>query len=124
MKRTILLAIVGLPVILFLSSIEASAQKPDREIVAMAREVSAKNIEATIRKLVSFGTRNTLSSQTDPNRGVGAARDWIYSEFQSISNTCGGCLTVEKQTFTQPKANRVPKPTEITNIVATLQGTT
>src|SRR5436190_19379089 len=112
MKRTILLAIVGLPVILFLSSIEASAQKPDRGIVAMAKEVSAKNIEATIRKLVSFGTRNTLSSQTDPNRGIGAARDWIFDEFQRISKNCGGCLILKKEVFTQPKGNRVPQPTE------------
>jgi len=124
MKRTILLAIIGLPVIFVLSSAAVPAQKRDPAISAMAREVSAKNIEATIRKLVSFGTRNTLSSQTDPNRGIGAARDWIYGEFQSMSNSCGGCLTVEKQTFTQPKATRIPQPVEITNIVATLRGTT
>jgi hypothetical protein len=90
----------------------------------MLKEVSAKNIETTIRKLVSFGTRNTLSSQTDPKRGVGSARDWIYGEFQKISEDCSGCLKVEKQTFTQPKATRVPQPVEITNIVATLQGST
>lgn len=100
------------------------AVKRDPAITAMVREVSAKNIEATVRKLVSFGTRNTLSSQTDPKRGIGAARDWIYGEFTRISKDCGGCLTVEKQTFTQPKANRVPQPTEIANVVATLKGTT
>jgi hypothetical protein len=100
------------------------SSKPDPAIAAMVKEVSPKNIEATIRKLVSFGTRNTLSSQTDPNRGIGAARDWIYGEFQRIGKDCGGCLTVEKQTFTQPKANRIPQPVEITNIVATLRGTT
>src|SRR5438045_8613082 len=71
--------------------------RPDPSIKAMINEVSAKNIEATVRKLVSFGTRNTLSSQTDPKRGVGAARDFIYSAFQRISASCGGCLTVEKQ---------------------------
>jgi Zn-dependent M28 family amino/carboxypeptidase len=97
---------------------------PDPEIQKMVREVSAKNIEATIRKLVTFGTRNTLSSQDDPNRGIGAARDWIYSEFQKISADCGGCLQVEKQTFLQPKANRVPEPTNLTNVYATLKGIT
>ena len=97
---------------------------PDRVIIAMSKEISAKNIEATIRNLVSFGTRNTLSSQTDPKRGVGAARDWIYGEFQRIGAGCDGCLKVEKQSFIQPKANRVPQPTEITNIVATLKGLT
>ena len=98
--------------------------KPDPEIAKMVKEISAKNIEATIRKLVSFGTRNTLSEQDNPVRGVGAARDWIYSEFQKISADCGGCLQVEKQTFLQPKANRVPEPTNLTNVFALLKGTT
>ena len=68
--------------------------KPDPEIAKMVKEVSAKNIEATIRKLVSFGTRNTLSEQDNPTRGIGAARDWIYQEFVKISKDCGGCLDV------------------------------
>lgn len=100
------------------------AQKPNPEIAKMVKEVSAVNIEATIRKLVSFGTRNTLSEQDNPARGIGAARDWIYSEFQKISADCGGCLQVEKQTFLQPKANRVPEPTNLTNVYAVLRGTT
>ncbi|HKP71143.1 MAG TPA: M20/M25/M40 family metallo-hydrolase [Pyrinomonadaceae bacterium] len=90
----------------------------------MIKEISAKNIEASIRKLVSFGTRNTLSEQDNPTRGVGAARDWIFSEFQKISAECGNCLSVEKQSFLQPKANRIPEPTTLTNVVATLKGTT
>ncbi len=94
------------------------------EIQKMIKEVSAKNIEASIRKLVSFGTRNTLSEQDNPNRGIGAARDWIYSEFQKFSQECGGCLEVEKQTFLQPKAARIPEPTNLTNVFATLKGTT
>src|SRR5215203_907099 len=98
--------------------------KPNAEIQKMIKEISAKNIEATIRKLVSFGTRNTLSEQDNPTRGVGAARDWIYGEFQKISADCGNCLSVEKQTFLQPKAARVPEPTNLTNVVATLKGST
>jgi Zn-dependent M28 family amino/carboxypeptidase len=90
----------------------------------MIKEVSSKNIEATIRKLVSFGTRNTLSEQNNPTRGIGAARDWIFSEFQRISSECGGCLDVQKQSFLQPKANRVPEPTTLTNVFAVLKGTT
>jgi acetylornithine deacetylase/succinyl-diaminopimelate desuccinylase-like protein len=101
-------------------------EKPNADIQKMLKEVSAKNIETSIRKLVSFGTRNTLSDQNNPARGIGAARDWIYSEFQKISNDCGNCLTVEKQTFLQqPTANkRVLEPTSLTNVVATLRGTT
>ena len=90
----------------------------------MVKEVSAKNIEASIRKLVSFGTRNTLSEQDNPTRGIGAARDWIFAEFQKINADCGNCLNVEKQSFLQPKANRIPEPTTLTNVVATLRGTT
>jgi hypothetical protein len=102
----------------------APGGKPNPEIAKMVKEISAKNIEASIRKLVSFGTRNTLSEQDNPVRGVGAARDWIYSEFQKISAECGGCLQVEKQTFLQPKANRVPEPTNLTNVYALLKGAT
>ncbi|MEO7658040.1 MAG: M20/M25/M40 family metallo-hydrolase, partial [Pyrinomonadaceae bacterium] len=94
------------------------------EIAKMVKEVSAKNIEASIRTLVSFGTRNTLSEQDNPTRGIGAARDWIYDEFQRISRDCGGCLDVQKQTFVQPKAGRIPEPTNLTNVFAVLKGTT
>src|SRR5213593_3806764 len=93
------------------------------QIGRIISEINPKTIERTIRKLVSFGTRNTLSDQNDPNRGIGAARDWLYSEFQKAADESGGRMTVEKQTFEQPKAARVPQPTMLTNIVATLKGT-
>lgn len=107
-----------------LSAFAQKKEKPNAEINKMLKEVSARNIEGSIRKLVSFGTRNTLSEQNNSARGIGAARDWIYSEFQKISNDCGGCLVVEKQTFLQPKAARVPEPTNLTNVLAILKGTT
>src|SRR6202158_5784096 len=93
------------------------------EIARLVREIDARNIERTIRRLVSFGTRNTLSDQNDPKRGIGAARDWLYSEFQRVAAESDGRMVVEKQTFEQPKAARVPQPTTLTNIVATLKGT-
>ena len=119
--------ILMLSLCLCVSAVNLFAQKkekPNAEIQKMLREVSAKNIENSIRKLVSFGTRNTLSEQNNPARGIGAARDWIFAEFQKISNDCGGCLTVEKQTFLQqPTTNRrVLEPTNITNVFATLKG--
>jgi hypothetical protein len=62
---------------------KATAPAPrNAQIVRIVAEINPKNIEATIRKLVSFGTRNTLSEQDNPNRGIGAAHDWLYSEFQ------------------------------------------
>ena len=94
----------------------------NRAISNIVREIDARNIEATIRKLVSFGTRSTLSEQNDPKRGIGAARDWLYSEFLKAAEPSHGRMTVEKQSFEQQKAARVPQPTIITNIVATLKG--
>jgi Zn-dependent M28 family amino/carboxypeptidase len=97
--------------------------KRNQQIARLVREIDAHNIERSIRKLVSFGTRNTLSAQNDPNRGIGAARDWLFSEFSKAAESAGGRMTVEKQTFEQAKAPRVPQPTMLTNIVATLKGT-
>ena len=94
----------------------------NRTISNIVREIDARNIEASIRKLVSFGTRNTLSEQNDPKRGIGAARDWLYAEFQKVAETSKGRMTVEKQAYEQQKAQRVPQPTIITNGVATLRG--
>lgn len=103
----------------------AQKTKPNADIQKMLKEVSAKRIEADIRKLVSFGTRNSLSEQDNPTRGIGAARDWIFSEFQKISADCGNCLTVEKQSFVQePTPNRrVLQATPMTNVYAVLKGT-
>jgi hypothetical protein len=122
----------------YLFQVEASAQKTSKplrrvtsgfvlkqnpEIMRIVREIDARNIEHTIRKLVSFGTRNTLSEQNDPKRGIGAARDWLFAEFQKAAAQSGGRMTVEKQTFEQAKAARIPQPTMLTNVVATLRGT-
>ncbi|MEZ5429471.1 MAG: M28 family metallopeptidase [Pyrinomonadaceae bacterium] len=97
--------------------------KPNPTIEKMVKAVSDGKIEDYIKKLVSFGTRNTLSTQEDKKRGIGAARDWIYDEFMDISKDCGGCLEVQKQTFLQGKARRVPEPTFLTNVIAMLKGT-
>jgi Peptidase family M28 len=94
-------------------------------IARIVSEINAGNIERTIRKLVSFGTRNTLSAQENPVRGIGAARDWLYGEFQKASETSGGRMKVEKQTFEQApgKYPRIARTTTLTNVVATLRGT-
>jgi Zn-dependent M28 family amino/carboxypeptidase len=121
--------IVFIYLCLCISAVNSFAQKkekPNAEIAQITKEISAKNIETTIRKLASFGTRNTLSEQDNPARGIGAARDYLYGEFQKISQACGNCLTVEKQTFTQEATanKRVLKPTVLTNVYAVLKGTT
>jgi hypothetical protein len=96
-----------------------------REIARMLREIDARRIERDIRKLVSFGTRNTLSTQDDPARGIGAARDWLRGEFESIGARSGGRLTVELQSFVQEPGRfpRIARPTRVTNVVARLRGT-
>jgi Peptidase family M28 len=94
----------------------------NRTIANIVREIDARNIEAAIRKLVSFGTRNTLSEQNDPKRGIGAARDWLYAEFLKAAEASNGRMTVEKQSYEQAKSQRIPQPTIITNVVATLKG--
>jgi hypothetical protein len=88
----------------------------------MLNDVSANNIEHSIRTLAAFGTRHTLSSQTDPNRGIGAATDWIYDQFQQYAADSDGRLTVERQSFIQPPGPRNPDPVEVTNVIATLHG--
>jgi hypothetical protein len=93
-----------------------------RDVRQMLHEVSSRNIEQTIQKLVSFGTRHTLSSQTDPNRGIGAATQWVYEQLQQDAAASGGRMTVEKQSFVQPVGPRIPTPTTITNVIATLHG--
>jgi hypothetical protein len=99
-------------------------QPPDRDLRALLREIDPRRIEATVRRLAAFGTRHTLSSQTDPVRGIGAARDWIFDQMTRYAAASGGRMTVEKQTFIQPVSSRVPTPTPITNVITTLRGDT
>jgi acetylornithine deacetylase/succinyl-diaminopimelate desuccinylase-like protein len=124
LRRAVLFLSLSITLLIPVAAQKQKQEKPDPQIAQMLREISARKIEADIRKLASFGTRNTNSEQDNPTRGIGAARDWIFAEFQRISAACGNCLTVEKQTYLQPKANRVPEPINITNVFATLRGTT
>lgn len=98
----------------------------DPKIAAALRGVSAAQVQATIEKLVSFGTRLTLSAQDSASisagRGIGAAREWIRSELERYSKDCGGCLEVQTDSFTNPPAERIPQPTQITNVYAILKG--
>ncbi len=101
------------------------AARRDLAIAAALAQVSQARIRQTIEKLVGFGTRSTLSSmETDLPAGQGAtaAADWIFSQFEEISKECGGCLEVKRDTFTNPVAERIPKPTTITNVYAVLRG--
>jgi hypothetical protein len=98
-------------------------QPPDRELRDLLREIDQRRIEAIVRRLAAFGTRHTLSSQDDPERGIGAARDWIYREMRGYAARSGGRMSVDLQSYVQEPASRIPVPTRITNVVATLRGT-
>jgi hypothetical protein len=89
----------------------------------MLHDISAQRIQQSIDTLVSFGTRHTLSSQTDPNRGIGAATNWVFDQFQQAAAASEGRMTVERQTFVQPPGPRNPDPVVVTNVIATLHGT-
>ena len=68
----------------------AAAQQQPAELDAMLRAMRPARIERSIRRLASFGTRHTLSSQDDPARGIGAARDWIHEQFQRYAERPAG----------------------------------
>lgn len=108
-------------------STTAETMTTDSRISAALKQISAERIRVNIEKLVSFGTRSTISAQDSAaiaaGRGVGAAREWIKSEFERYSKDCGACLEVKTDSFTEPVADRIPQPTEITNVYAVLKGT-
>jgi hypothetical protein len=99
------------------------SQEPDKELRHLINQIDPDRIQAIIEKLVSFGTRHTSSSQSDPVRGIGAATAWVFGQMQGFAAASGGNMTVQQQSFVQPISSRIPVPTTITNVIATLQGT-
>jgi len=105
----------------------ASAQvtiNRDPEIEKMVKEVSADSLKSYIHSLVAMGTRNTLSTQTDPKRGIGAARNWVLSKFNEFAKNSSGRMTAFIDTTTlQPDKRRVDTTLLLGNVVAVLKGT-
>ncbi|KAI0764549.1 Zn-dependent exopeptidase [Trametes elegans] len=99
-------------------------QAPTAELRTMLAEINTARVEAIIKKLVSFGTRHTLSSQADPVRGIGAARDWLAAEMRSIAAGArsGTNVTITVPSYIQQPASRIPAPTNISDVVATIRG--
>ena len=118
-KITTLLLILSVTI----SAFSQTTVKRDPVIKKMVDEISSTNIEMYIRKLVSFNTRNNLSDQNDPNRGIGAAWNWIKSEMEKSIPTSNGRLKVG---FVNYKAGgsgqRIKNELELKNVVATLKG--
>jgi acetylornithine deacetylase/succinyl-diaminopimelate desuccinylase-like protein len=88
----------------------------------IADTVSQERLRAVVEKLVSFGTRHTLSSQTDPKRGIGASLRWTEAEFGRYARACGGCLRIVTPSDVVT-GRRVPTPTKVTNVLAVQRGT-
>ena len=100
----------------------AAPGDPNPRIAAIVAEISPVRIEARIRKLASFGTRNSLSDPTSETRGIGAARRWIKAELDACARDSGGRLKVAFDEHMVNSGPRIPKPTNIVNVVATLPG--
>ncbi|PHR61353.1 MAG: peptidase M28 [Robiginitomaculum sp.] len=99
---------------------------PPSEVMALydiATAPSAKRIQADIQTLVDFGTRHTLSETKSDTRGIGAARRWIFAEFEKISKDCGNCLEVIYVSETISGEKRIPNPTEVVSVLAIQRGT-
>ncbi|KAI4105189.1 MAG: hypothetical protein LQ339_003520 [Xanthoria mediterranea] len=98
-------------------------QLPDHELQKILAEIDPARIKAIIASLASFGTRHTLSSQTDPVRGVGAARDWIAEQMRSFAAASEGQMEVTVPSYVQPSdGDRILFPVRISDVVATLRG--
>ncbi|MEO9023165.1 MAG: M28 family metallopeptidase [Ginsengibacter sp.] len=96
----------------------------DPEISSMVSEVSSDSLQSYINTLVAFGTRNTLSTQTDKTKGIGAARNWVLKKFNEFAKKSSGRLTAIIDTTTIPSdGKRVDVPVLLGNVVATLKGT-
>ncbi len=98
----------------------------DPRIDAALRSIAPDALRADVATLVTFRNRSTLSSMTPnlpPHTGATAAADWIFGQYTAISQSCGGCLEVKRDTFTEQPMSRIPIPTTITNVYAVLKGT-
>jgi hypothetical protein len=115
-----------LPVLILLASATLAAQAPeprDARVVEAVARVQAADLQATVAKLVSFGTRHTLSRTDDPARGIGAARTWLASAFGELAHAPGSRLQPFEDRFIQPAGPRMPSPAELVNVGAILPGT-
>ena len=112
-----------LPLLLLLSTVTLS--QTDSRIYDIIESVSANRLQKDITTLANFGTRNTFSDTISNTRGIGAARRWIKSEFETISKECKNCLQVfyQKDFVTTNVGERVPKDSWIVNVVAIQKGT-
>jgi hypothetical protein len=127
MKRLLLPALVG--TLALLAAAPATAQRraapppAPAPLTALADQVSEAELRRIIDKLVSFGTRHTLSEQNHPTRGIGASLRWSADEFRRISRACNNCLTIAEPSEIVT-GRRIPQPTKVWNVLGIQRGTT
>lgn len=116
--------ILILPIVLLSIALSAQKTKNDPEISKYVSQVNRDSLKAHIEKLVSFGTRHTMSSTTDPKRGIGAARNWVLSKFRNYARNADGRMEVYLQNQDlKPDGKRINKDTNLGNAIAFLKGT-
>lgn len=99
-----------------------SHKKTDYRLPAILEKISRDSIEANIRKLTSFHTRHTTSDTVSDSVGIGAARRWIFEQFQQYRQSSDNRLKVKYDRYTEKGHSRIKEPTEIVNIVGILPG--
>lgn len=113
-----------LPLFAFALALSAQAPEPrDARVMEAVAKVQAGDLQATVSKLVSFGTRHTLSKADDPARGIGAARAWLGFAFGELAKEPGSRLRPFEDRFTQPAGPRMPTAAELVNVGVVLPGT-
>ena len=114
----------ALLILLFCLSFTQAQKK--QVLYDIIEQVSSARLEKDVNTLVNFGTRHTLSDTLSKSRGIGAARRWIKSEFETITKNCNDCLEVfyQKNYFTPKDGDRIVKPVWINNVVAIQRGKT
>lgn len=118
-KLLLILSLIG--------TLSVSAQQiiqRDLQIENMVKQVSADTLKKYIQQLVQFGTRSTLSNQTDAKRGIGAAKNWILKKFNEFAYHSNGRFSAYLDTTTIPAdGRRIDQPTPLGNVVGVLKGT-
>ena len=98
-------------------------QTPDSDLQALLAQIDPVRVQNIITTLTNFGTRHTLSNQTDPVRGIGAARDWVLNEMQGFAAASQGNMNVYLNSYIQPVSSTISFPVNISNVVAQINGT-
>ena len=116
--------ILILPIVLLSIALSAQKTKNDPEISKYVSKVNRDSLKAHVEKLVSFGTRHTMSSTTDAKQGIGAARNWVLSKFRNYARNADGRMEVYLQNQDlKPDGKRINKDTNLGNAIAFLKGT-